>query len=248
VARLRRELDSLQISQPRQQENASIGPRETSGQKQDATEGKISLSSHIDPPPRHKTQTNKPWYKTTSGWKTLLELVALPFAIGYAVVTFLSWRDVRDQFTLDQRPYVWLTPTGQAEIKYLPDGRIAWTYHYTNYGKTPANNVRVWPYMKIGNRDFEKLDSEAWPIFGGVIPPNKVDFGTAFSKTRVTPEEAKVLASTDGAMQIRVVITYTNMMGDKPGESSFCNMTVGVENFASGAAAYCGGAEYNYMK
>jgi hypothetical protein len=52
--------------------------------------------------PRNPAKPEQPWYKTFKGWKPkleaakiILELIAIPFAVGYAVITYNQWQDLR---------------------------------------------------------------------------------------------------------------------------------------------------------
>jgi hypothetical protein len=83
--------------------------------------------------------------KTPLSWRTakdILESAAFVFAIGYAIVTFLQWRDSSANFILGER--AWLAPVGikgleQTEIK--EGSSIVARITFANTGKTPAKNV-----------------------------------------------------------------------------------------------------------
>ena len=64
-------------------------------QEDHASIGKTFLALHTPCP---KKDTEKPWYKTLDGWKKVLEITAIPFAILYAFITYLQWKDIRHNF------------------------------------------------------------------------------------------------------------------------------------------------------
>jgi hypothetical protein len=41
-------------------------------------------------------------------WKSALEVIAIPFAIGYAIISYFQWRDAAHNFRGDER--AWLGP------------------------------------------------------------------------------------------------------------------------------------------
>ena len=108
VKKLRGEINRLtsEVSTIRQQNETSVAPQQAPDHKHDATQRKPSLPPQIPPTPADSKQANKSWYKTLQGWKTLFEMVAIPFAIAYAVVTGFEWRDLKHNFDKEQRSWV----------------------------------------------------------------------------------------------------------------------------------------------
>src|SRR5207253_7074434 len=76
-----------------------------------------------------------------------LEIVAIPFAIGYAFVTYFQWRDANRNFRIDQRPWikVELIPsesTGQqVTITTTVGSFLTIPVRIKNIGKTPAESI-----------------------------------------------------------------------------------------------------------
>jgi hypothetical protein len=89
---------------------ATEGPDAVVKPKQDASDRQIPLRKS-NPSVQNRDQFDKSWYQTMDGWKTLFELVAIPFAIGYALVTYCQWHDLRHNFQVDQRAWIQITPT-----------------------------------------------------------------------------------------------------------------------------------------
>jgi hypothetical protein len=156
----------------------------------------------------------------------------------------------RDQFRQDERPYIWITNTGIGTPEFtfdknpktgqdLTTGQITWTYHYTNYGKTPAYDLFSYKLISIGTNSpfresygFSKIKRGK----GTPIPPNKDDFGTVVSDPGITPERFKQLLGIDNAIRIRVQMQYTDAYGGQY-ETEIC-----LGRLVSGSIEYCEGS------
>ena|ERR1700722_5897551 len=97
------------------------------------------------------------------------------------------------QFITDQRPYVWITnDIGPFSIAPHSTGntsdRLAFNFHYTNYGKSPAINCQTEARIIFGQNaaskiSFPPLDSQT----GTIVPPGKEAYNTAWSDSPVSP-------------------------------------------------------------
>jgi hypothetical protein len=133
---------------PRQQDEAGISPQHQPYGEGDTTQGQPALKSHIPAAPPYSEKPEKPWYKTLSGWKSIAELIAIPFAIGYAVVTYFQWKDLRHNFEVDQRALVKITfgiPTTVPTIGAMDAVPVT----VLNIGKSPALRARVDASLEI---------------------------------------------------------------------------------------------------
>jgi hypothetical protein len=160
---------------PRKNEKQGIGPRDALKQKDNPAERKVPLMTEIPPSPSNSEKTKKRWYQTIDGWKTTLEIIAIPFAIIYAIVTFFEWRDLKHNFMIEQR--AWLSP----EYIYTPrpNGNIPLSsvrVTLTNSGKNPAMRIRVDVIEQIVKSDIPPSLSLTAPrmfIVSGLIFPGK---------------------------------------------------------------------------
>jgi hypothetical protein len=140
----------------------------------------------------------------------------------------------KDNFVAEQRPYLWLTNTVYTpQTIPLPrnepkeqgawtKGQAIWTWHYTNYGKTPALNVAYKHSMRIRNQPFKlSFGLKDW-LVAAPMPPTKEDFTTVVSEPFVlsTEEESKFFR-VDYPVSISAVITYTDASNGKY-ETGFC--------------------------
>lgn len=133
-------------------------------------------------------------------------------------------RLTKNNFIIDQRPYVWLTNNlGNPELwNKRTDGKvqIIWTYHYTNYGRTPANNILIETFIRLGNGPFEHMEGYKEPTHGAPLPPTKDDHGTIVSAA-LTPDEANQFVDMDGGIGIAGIFTYEDASGNRY-ETEFC--------------------------
>jgi hypothetical protein len=159
--------------------------------------------------------------------------------------------DAETRFREDERPYVWFTPTGPGAPVFVqnkgsnpPTGQVAWEWHYTDYGKTPAYGIQwVYEEIKIGNRRPEiKLNRSYRVGVGTPLPPGKDDFA-AVPSDPISPDEWPKLLSTDRSIQVRARVDYVSSDGTLY-ESGFC-----IARLASGATEYCSQQpNENYIK
>jgi hypothetical protein len=148
---------------------------------------------------------------------------------------------MQDQFNIDERPYVWMSKD-QNQIEYFETAKqIAWKWQYTNDGKTPANNIRIWQYMRIGDRDIPAMGP--LPIYGGPLPPGKDDFATVISDPVITIDQWEKIIKMDNSIQIRIRISYTGLTSAIQGETKFCS-----SRLSSQAVAFCDVPDGNYIK
>lgn len=118
LAKLSAEIDSI-----RQEHNASVTPQQTANQEHNATERQAPLKPEIPPAPANSNQPKKPWYRTLQGWKTLLECIAVPFAILYAVVTCLQWGIMHDSFEAANKPSIGVESIALRHVGRDKDGK-----------------------------------------------------------------------------------------------------------------------------
>lgn len=93
-------------------------------------------------------QTEKPhpnWRKPFEWWKTRVEVVALTAGVGYAIVTYLQWQDLRHNFEVDQRAWVSVASVSAEELEEK-EGEYSFKDLWVsirNSGKTPALSLKV---------------------------------------------------------------------------------------------------------
>lgn len=157
-------------------------------------------------------------------------------AIESATTLKTALQTVRENFRTEQRPVIWLTNIGTPEfILGNPtdnSGQIVWSWHMTNYGKTPALHMLFRQFMQIENR-IESSYHDPTQSVGAPLPTYKDDFSTVISRPGISADEFKRLAETDRFIGISGNITYDDIYGAKY-ETTFCLL-----HLRSGAIGYC---------
>jgi hypothetical protein len=92
---------------------------------------------------------------------------------------------LRRNFLKEQQPYVWFTnETAIIDWTEWKGGTASWTYHVTNYGKSPAVNYSVDRHTETGPDAIEKIKEyrisrQFWSWKGSRLPQGKDDFFTS---------------------------------------------------------------------
>ena len=124
--------------------------------------------------------------------------------------------DSRVNFAADQRPILWLTnqlgePTPFNNPKDSTNGQIIWTWHFTNYGKTPPVEVRFRDYFKFGDGAPVPSYGQESQDVGAPTPTGKDDFASVISAPMKRSDMRELIAS--GKVGIIVVIQYSDLRG-----------------------------------
>jgi len=56
--------------------------------------------------PKHGQETAAPWWRTWFVWKRIIQTGGILSGIAYALVTYLQWRDLGNNFRIDQRALI----------------------------------------------------------------------------------------------------------------------------------------------
>ena len=153
--------------------------------------------------------------------------------------------DASDRFRTDERPYVWVTSNGVGAPKFIPgagnpaEGQVIWSWHYTNYGKTPAYNIQWRHYMSIDGGPF-LLSYRMSPggDKGAPLPPTQDVFTSVVSKPLTRDVVDRATAINGKGIRIRIVMSYTDSHGG--------HYETGIElcRLNTGDVSYCGNGNY----
>jgi hypothetical protein len=125
-----------------------------------------------------------------------------------------SVRAIRRQTQQDQRPYIWII---KEEIPHVKLGeKVAWNFHYTNFGKSPAVGVVVRCQVRLAAHRTPELKDMFAPIHkhgfeyeGLVIPLNDTtNWSTCFSEETVTEDDLKMLNTYDAGAKLMLYFEY----------------------------------------
>jgi len=151
VARIERKINHLEskTNTPREKHETGEGPQETPNQESTTAPRQSAPVLQVKSTPINSQRPQKPWYRAIEGWKVRLELVAIPFAIGYAAVTYFQWRDLKYNFINEQRS--WINPI------------LYWSVADRNNGVDP--NIPVPEEMFSGDVIVRLVNEGKSPIF-----------------------------------------------------------------------------------
>lgn len=152
-------------------------------------------------------------------------------------------RDAEERFRKDERPYVAETPKSTEPPHFLTTkpnvtGQIAWNFHYSNFGKTPAYHLHSEQFIKLGDGPFVRSNGEPKHRGETILPPTGDNFITAVSAP-IAPEELDQLLKVSGGIQIKIILSYTDSYGTRY-ETGICETRLNT-----GTISYCEG---NYIK
>jgi hypothetical protein len=186
--------------------------------------------------------------------KVGIEAATLCAVIVYACLTLREWREmisarhvaqvaietakrsasealsqVQRNFIADQKPYVWITdeigPFVQApHSRGNTSDKLAFNYHFKNYGKSPAINCQEIGHILLGrNADKRIAFAPLDPGKGAVLPPGKESFNTAFSDQAIDPTLLADINSKGKDVYVTVAVhfQYSDTSGNVY-DSEFC--------------------------
>lgn len=143
-------------------------------------------------------------------------------------LTQVALNTSKQQFRIDQRPYVWVSEPGPFLRAPHSTGntsdKLAFQFKFTNYGKSPAIHYQVDARIAIGENAWEKI---VWKSLdadkGSILPPGKVDVNEALSDQAVSEEFFKQVNS-PGIMEPIEVLGHIQYFGTDgtPYSSDFC--------------------------
>lgn len=155
--------------------------------------------SQIPPAPHQSDNPEHPWYKTLQGWKAFVEVVAIPFAIFYAVVTYFQWRDLRQNFRIEQHAWIVISHSWPDANQIKEGSSVKSTVLITNTGKTAAKRI-TYNFDIVIPSSTEAVDFSYSRIhtigFAGMVVPNG---GAPFQMSMMTPTNKEALLTKDEA-------------------------------------------------
>jgi hypothetical protein len=122
------------------------------------------------------------------------------------------------QFRQDQRPYVWLLSGHAYDLPQISQaqghiGYLQEAFHFSNYGKSPAVNVRQDAHIAVGDKECRELKGQIITSkYGTLMPTNdQSPFNFAYSKDTVTQEVLNSISAGDTPACIFGHFEYTDL-------------------------------------
>ena len=179
---------------------------------------------------------------------TLLAVVLYAgVTLWQALLTRTAIQDARDHFVKDQAPYIWVTP--QPPVINLNE-QLRWDVHYSNYGRSPAFNVKSClqaaygtdgpSYLKTLPEPSSTMECKGTSGSTGVLPPGFPSFSSTTGEDRLTQTDIDDIKATDAGAVVWGIIGYDDSSGHSY-KTTFCSF-----RFSSGAISNC--PKYNYIR
>lgn len=146
--------------------------------------------TEVLPTATNTNKAKKPWYKTLEGWKARLEIAAIPFIIGYAVVTFFQWRDLRHNFEVDQRG--WIKVNVDMPTALGPQSPVV--VGMQNVGKSPALEL-------FGGVVVQLVDAKSAPSFPSGTQIRQFEASMLFPSEPISFDSGRTPANPDGTLR-----------------------------------------------
>jgi hypothetical protein len=139
----------------------------------------------IEPTPIRSHKSHDCQYQSTPKWKARLEVAALLFGVGYAIVTGLLWWDQHQNFKIDERAWMINTEVvpshrsaNNAAVWLTAGEKAAFGVKFINSGKTPALNLNAKFTVKTFDRGvpFAPIyDDSPKPASSVILAPGVTD-------------------------------------------------------------------------
>jgi hypothetical protein len=138
------------LYRPRKQNEKAVAPQDHSDNENDGTERNSPPVSKTAPTPCNAHESNNRWYNPFHWWgmarrwrwRKFLEIVGIVAGIGYAVVTYFQWQEMRTQTMEANR--AWLAPsTAHFHDAPVVGKPVRVIFPYENVGRQPAIDMKV---------------------------------------------------------------------------------------------------------
>jgi hypothetical protein len=206
------------LNTPRQQDIAPAIPENASHENN--SPGPLPASSAQTK--GHISQSNRSWYMTLKRWKTIVEMSAIPFAIGYAVVTWVQWRDLRRNFTVDERAWLYVSRSVLEKEPSDDNRHIRIQAFVIDSGKTPALAVGFKTGIFLFDHDPPMVGWRNIPLVPqGVLFPGQTNGAFIAESELHGASDLAVYKSGQGRLYLRSCLLYTDVF-NKPHFTESC--------------------------
>lgn len=219
---------------PREEHKEAVANQDRAAKENSKANDGTAFVAPNHPAPAKPKNIYRKSYRCARRWKPFLEIAALVAGIGYAIVTYYQWRDLRDNFKVEQRAWIGVMGVG---IEGLVSGTVTARFPLTitNTGKTPARfvefrsnlgyvrhpNGKPEEMIGIGGGESEKIVGDFDPARkpkntnrAGTIQPgaqNQILHTAIFSSgIGVTPDE---IMTGNKTVFLQGIIWYTDIFG-----------------------------------
>lgn len=206
---------------PRKQDPETVTNAYDPNQEHGGVPGAASGLGDSKPAPTHEPSPKKKWYGSFKRWKSAIQVSGIIAGIAYAVVTWLQWRDLRDNFRLDQQAWIAIkTVTLKRNPTHVE-------IVIQNVGKTPAAHAKMRISALVTHSTVSsRSDSDSG--FDLTLAPQQGHVGDIYLwipeySGPGSKEEAAyvVIASGMDTLKVTAAITYFDLFGS-PHSTGYC--------------------------
>jgi hypothetical protein len=146
-------------------------------------------------------------------------------------------RGAQENTVRELRPYVWLAnqvgDKSSVYVTYFAQAQqFAVTFHYTNFGRSPAVNLQTSKSLYYGADALSQIKTLPLPPNETLLPTGKEDFFSVVSR-RVSQEEFSTLMHSDSYIVVAARLRYSDISG-RSYETDLC-----MQHFAVDSWAWC---------
>jgi hypothetical protein len=171
---------------------------------------------------------------------------AIAAALRSASAAETANNDARTRSCDDERPYVWVKGGELGTPQFVSAtnsnvGQISWTFHFTNYGHSPANNIMFTekqiqvgvnsPFRRSYGLTKDKMQAKT------PVAPTQDEITTVLSE-EIQQSEVLKLSKIDQGITIRATMRYDDSCG-RPHETGICLSTL-----VNGTTVFCSSGNY----
>lgn len=176
--------------------------------------------------------------KSTLKWVRRYTVITGLIFVGGIYGLYLT----RAQFSISERPYIWLAETNGDAIRVVSGEIAKWDISITNYGKSPATALLHRAQVFFGQDMDSKIPKDFFSkeihavndqTVGVVIAPGEKRFTTAISESVLTDADVEFIKDTDAGIVVIGYYEYFDLNGTEY-RSEICKF-----RFKTGAISDC---------
>jgi hypothetical protein len=213
ILQLHRIADSVSGEQGQHDDHA-VGDQDRPDDDSGGTAFSSLVSPNLRPRPKKSKNANEKWYETLNGWKIRLEIVTFIFAIGYAVITFMQWRDANKNFRAGQRAWLMMEkvsiphPFNSSETTPIE-------FVVKNFGQSPALHFKSHTDMSFSGRGCESVGIQRTPYnTESSVPPGGEEPWANLAVARLPQDCVGALEHGDASFTLTSSLVYEDIFGD----------------------------------
>jgi hypothetical protein len=156
--------------------------------------------------------------------REITELILLFITVFITAATYCVFNKQLLAMRADQRPFIGPSSSivSAPEFRQMQKeepGQILWRWHFTNYGKSTAQNVRFDRFIKIGEGPYQHTIGNSGPTYVGEIYPTMDITSGVGSLSEFTENDFERLKRTDQAIGVLIDFDYFDGYGKEYQES-----------------------------